>query len=89
MNYNYIVCVKYLLLSNYVSMSTYNMLQHIMVLLLLITRWGSAELCAGHVTVLTQLVRCYILYHSLVDIPLRQILLSSILAFPESPENTL
>ena len=38
-----------------------------MVLLLLITRWGSAELCAGHVTVLTQLVRCYILYHSLVD----------------------
>ena len=45
-----------------------------MVLLLLITRWGSAELCAGHVTVLTQLVSCYILYHSLVDIPLPQIL---------------
>ena len=43
-----------------------------MVLLLLITRWGSAELCAGHVTVLTQLVSCYILYHSLVDIQLRQ-----------------
>ena len=58
-----------------------------MVLLLLITRWGSAELCAGHVTVLTQLVRCYILYH--VDIPLPQILLSSVLAFPESPENAL
>ena len=60
-----------------------------MVLLLLITRWGSAELCAGHVTVLTQLVRCYILYHSLVDIPLPQILLSSVLAFPESLENAL
>ena len=60
-----------------------------MVLLLLITRWGSAELCAGHVTVLTQLVSCYILYHSLVDIPLRQILLSSVLPFPESPENAL
>lgn len=57
--------------------------------LLLITRWGSAELCAGHVTVLTQLVRSYILYQSLVHIPLRKILLSSVRAFPESPENAL